>query len=357
MEIPTGGVVPSAANIEKINRYVEGGTMSRFEATYRVLGVFPDKVFFETVPEDVPMDETQTEASDSYDHISRVTNLVHMLRVGIGLSPKIARLATVPPDERGALLREIKRDQALRDNFMEQACVSCPRQDDCDEIKGKGWEGMQDVHPQLTESAKFGIIGEKEPMNVMIVRVVPNPKAHCNPEKDEIAISKNEETKPIVIDGSGMASLNVPFVDEEVEFLYEKRNEHLDKAIIALNARNRAKALAQRGNPRLREKRESNERDKFKLFISEIMQACQVCPDNPTCPLASSPRAWDQAHHYKDKAPYGWESREENGIGHETRTHFDKRRAKDPTASCVPPKRSLSDRPTPKPDPGLPNAA
>ncbi len=341
-EIPTGGVVPTEAQMAQIDEYVDGGQMTYETATRRVLGVPPSRVY-----EQPSVDETPVPKEPTYDNTTKVTSLTRMYTIESWLRQEIPKLPGLKGDDWRKKRTQVMRVQSKRDNAMENACSACSRQDGC-EIKDKGFEeGMAVVHPRIRPSQKYPHTNIGESLQEMVIRHAANPDSHCDPAKDGITFEEAveidvAETAPVIAITADEATLAVPLVDHELETAYEKRNEILKEAGDFLNKSHRDKGIIKYGNPAnptaLKKLAEIN----FGRFATKLDEACALCPDHGTCPIvkeAEPAKAWSDAHYYSDQpSDPSWPNEvSENGIGHESRKAFFERVKKDSHASCVPP--------------------
>ncbi|MEK9196289.1 MAG: hypothetical protein AAB914_02885, partial [Patescibacteria group bacterium] len=285
----------------------------------------------------------------AFNHATRVANLIHMYRIESGLRPEIAESSELKGDDWRKKQTEIKRAQRKRDYAMENACLSCPRQDGC-EIKANGFEeGMATVHPRLIPSEKYPHTNKGETLQAMIIRISNNSEAHCDPAQDGIFFEV-DKMEPVISIDAGEAQLAVPLVDHELETAYEKRNEKIKEASDFLNQSHRDKATLKYRNPANPTAVEKLEKIHFAKFAGKLEEACGLCPDHGHCPIANDAnpaKAWENAHYYSDQSsdpdwPYEINT---NGIGHESRKKFFSRIKQDSHASCVPPAIDSEDMP------------
>lgn len=328
-EIPAGGVVPTEDQARRIDLLVETGIRSYAGATMAILGVMPYRVYDQPSPD---IEETSDPQEPVYDHNVRVAELTHAFRLDLSLGAKISELADLKGDARSKLQLDIERTKRRRDQHMENGCAACPQQDDC-EIREKGWEdGMREVHPHLKPN-KFGIIYETEPLNEMVIRLAPDPKADCDNTKDvsaPISVPVPTEAVGDVVD---------IFVDEEGDRTaanFDLRNIHLKNGDKALGERNRINRIIKK-KPRNEARLAEESNDHFETFASELGQACELCSHKDSCALASNPVAWAETKHYARSPKPGWENQvNDAGVGYESREHWRQRRNKDPQAPCPP---------------------
>lgn len=347
-EIPTGGVVPTEDQMARIDNYVEGGHMSHAEATMKVLGVMPSRVYEEPRAEEPPAPQKPV-----YDNSTKVANLTRMYSIESLLKPRIAKLSELTGDDWRKEQAQVKRAQVKRDNAMENACSACSRQDGC-EIKAKGFEeGMAVVHPRLKPSEKYPHTNVGESLQEMIIRHASTPDSHCDPAEDGIVFEiddTEQEVAPVIAITADEATLAVPLVDNELETAYEKRNEILQEASDFLNKSHRDKGILKYGNPANPTAVKKLAEINFGRFATKLEEACSICPDHGTCPIVKEPdpaKAWEDAHYYSDKASEpSWPNEvSENGIGHESRKAFFERTKQDPHAPCAPPAVDLENMP------------
>lgn len=332
-EIPTGGVVPTEDQMASIDRYVEGGHMSHAEATMKVLGVMPGRVYEDPRTEEPPAPQEPT-----YDDKAKVANLIHMYKIRSGIGPKISELHTLKGDAWGNKATEIKRDKSKGDIYIKRACATCTRQNDCDE-KGKTFEqGIGAIHPRLKPSEKYPHANIGESLLEMIQRQTKNPDAHCNPAKDEIALDLDEISPVIEITAGEAVVVSTEDEGDRTTANLELRNAHLAKADKALSKRNSLNRQAKMSVPEKSGRLAEESNDFFEIFSDELKQGCSSCSDRGVCPLALDPVAWDEAKHYSRSPSTEWEDTvDDNGVKHESREQWRRRREQDPNASCVPP--------------------